>query len=122
LRVVEGRDVELPTVDADKTIACFIQHDESLTDKSKAVFQAALLYTTHQGQRRIRVHTLQLPIAAALPAIVRSADVYTSAALMARHAIKEVSRMSLQGTHQPNSIRFPSHCSKTVLALSCSWP
>lgn len=96
LRVVEGRDVELPTVDSDKTIACLLQHDESLPDKARAVFQAALLYTTHQGQRRIRVHTLQLPISSALPSIVRSADVYTSVALMARHAIKEVSRVSLQ--------------------------
>jgi len=97
LRVVEGQDVDLPTLDADKTIAVLLQHDETLPDKSKAIFQAALLYTTHQGQRRIRVHTLQLPVTSELSTAICFADVYTSVGLMARHAIKEISRQSLQG-------------------------
>jgi len=96
LRVVEGQDVDLPTLDADKTIAVLLQHDETLPDKSKAIFQAALLYTTHQGQRRIRVHTLQLPVTSELSTAICFADVYTSVGLMARHAIKEISRQSLQ--------------------------
>lgn len=119
LRVTENKDVELASVDSDKTIAVLLQHDETISDKTKPVFQAAVLYTTHDGQRRIRVHTLQLPTTTALPSVVRSADVYTSVALMARHAIKEVSRASLQGTDLPltcaaynNYANFPLH----------SWP
>ncbi len=105
-------------MDSDKTIACLLQHDESLPDKAKAVFQAALLYTTHQGQRRIRVHTLQLPISSALPSIVRSADVYTSVALMARHAIKEVSRVSLQGMRISHNVPLRAVIAKVNALLS----
>jgi len=37
--------------------------------------QAALLYTTTCGERRIRVLTLELPVVSALSAIFESADV-----------------------------------------------
>ena len=37
-------------------------------------FQAALLYTSSKGERRIRVHTLCLPTTASLQEVVQGAD------------------------------------------------
>ena len=37
-------------------------------------FQAALLYTSAKGERRIRVHTLCLPTSASVSDIINSAD------------------------------------------------
>jgi len=48
--------------------------DEDLRDYQHVAFQAALLYTSSKGERRIRVHTLCLPIASNLQDILLSAD------------------------------------------------
>ena len=48
---------------------------EKLSPGAEAYVQAALLYTTTDGQRRIRVHTLALPIS------VSSCVVATGAAI-----------------------------------------
>ena len=39
-----------------------IVHDETLVTGQVAYLQAALLYTNSTGERRIRVHTLALPV------------------------------------------------------------
>ncbi|KAK7854758.1 protein transport protein sec24-like cef [Quercus suber] len=53
-------DVDLPGIDCDKTIMVNLKHDDKLKDGSECAFQCALLYTTVNGQRRIRVTTLSL--------------------------------------------------------------
>lgn len=67
-------DVDLPAVDCDKALLVTLRHEEKLPETSEAAFQCALLYTTVTGQRRIRVHTLQLPVTAALGNLFRGAD------------------------------------------------
>lgn len=53
-------DVEMAGIDSDKTIVVNIKHDDKLPENSECHFQAALLYTTAAGERRIRVHTLSV--------------------------------------------------------------
>jgi hypothetical protein len=61
------------------------QIDEKLGDQSsQAYFQAALLYTSSGGERRIRVHTLAVPITADLPTVFACADGQAVAALVAK--------------------------------------
>ena len=43
-------ELELPSIDADKTFAVRIEHDDLLEDESKACVQIALLYTTQYGK------------------------------------------------------------------------
>ena len=45
-----------------QTFAVEIVHDETLVTGQVAYLQAALLYTNSTGERRIRVHTLALPV------------------------------------------------------------
>ncbi|KMU75154.1 SFB3 protein, partial [Coccidioides immitis RMSCC 3703] len=49
-----GADLIVGTVDADKAFGVTFNHDGKLDPKLDAHFQAALLYTTSGGQRRVR--------------------------------------------------------------------
>ena len=49
-----GADLEFGVVDADKAIAVMFSYDGKLDSKLDAHFQSALLYTTANGQRRVR--------------------------------------------------------------------
>ena len=48
--------------------------EEDLRDSREVSFQAALLYTSSKGERRIRVHTLCLPTTANLNDVINGAD------------------------------------------------
>lgn len=49
-----GADLEIGVIDADKAIGVTFGYDGKLDSKLDAHFQAALLYTTAAGQRRVR--------------------------------------------------------------------
>lgn len=47
-------DVEFGTIDADKCVSVMFSYDGKLDSRNDAHFQSALLYTTRQGERRVR--------------------------------------------------------------------
>ena len=49
-----GADLEIGAIDADKAIGVLFSYDGKLDPKLDAHFQAALLYTSANGQRRVR--------------------------------------------------------------------
>lgn len=49
-----GADLEIGSVDADKAFGVLFSYDGKLDPKLDAHFQAALLYTSADGQRRVR--------------------------------------------------------------------
>ncbi len=59
-------DVHLPAVDSDKAILCNLQLTDKLPAGGECFLQAALLYTSPEGHRRIRIHTLALPLTDAM--------------------------------------------------------
>ena len=67
-------DVDLPALDCDKAIMCSMRYEERLNDGGEAYVQCALLYTTIQGERRIRVHTMALPVTSVLGNVFRASD------------------------------------------------
>lgn len=52
----------LPTCHADSTFAIEITHSDALLSSTTISIQAGLLYTTSCGERRIRVHTMCIPV------------------------------------------------------------
>jgi protein transport protein SEC24 len=50
-----GWAVQLSTLDADKTIGFVLKYDNNLKAETIAFIQFAVLYTTHQGIRKIRI-------------------------------------------------------------------
>jgi len=78
----------LPTCDPDKAFAVQIAHEENMVQGPVAYVQCALLYTNSQGERRIRVHTMSVPVVNELGDLYRAADAAASAALLAKLAVE----------------------------------
>ncbi|KAJ8377863.1 hypothetical protein AAFF_G00250950 [Aldrovandia affinis] len=79
--------LSLANVNPDSGFAVQMSIEESLADTSLACFQAALLYTSSKGKRRIRVHTLCLPVVNQLSDVFAGADVQAITVLLANMAI-----------------------------------
>lgn len=67
-------DVELAGIDEDKAIAVSFKHDGKLEADRGVSFQAAILYTTKNGQRRVRVHNLNVPVTEHIADVFRQGD------------------------------------------------
>uniref|UniRef100_A0A8C6SIL0 SEC24 homolog B, COPII coat complex component n=1 Tax=Neogobius melanostomus TaxID=47308 RepID=A0A8C6SIL0_9GOBI len=79
--------LSLANVNPDSAFAVQMSIEDSLADSSLACFQAALLYTSSKGKRRIRVHTLCLPVVTQLSEVYAGADVQAITCLLANMAI-----------------------------------
>uniref|UniRef100_A0A8C7V8M9 SEC24 homolog B, COPII coat complex component n=1 Tax=Oryzias sinensis TaxID=183150 RepID=A0A8C7V8M9_9TELE len=75
--------LSLANVNPDSAFAVQVSIEDSLADSSLACFQAALLYTSSKGKRRIRVHTLCLPVVNQLSDVYAGADVQAITCLLA---------------------------------------
>jgi len=76
----------MPNINPDSAIGVTVDYDESMADGANACFQAALLYTSSRGaclygrrrrragDRRIRVHTLCLPVTSRISTIHNGVD------------------------------------------------
>jgi protein transport protein SEC24 len=78
----------LPACDADKTYAVEIDHEETVLAGQAAFVQSALLYTSSQGERRIRVHTLAMPVVNDLMEMYRASDAGATAALLGKLSVE----------------------------------
>ncbi|XP_061659853.1 protein transport protein Sec24A [Syngnathoides biaculeatus] len=79
--------LSLPNVNPDAGFAVQMSIEENLDDMQVVSFQAALLYTSSKGERRIRVHTLCLPVVHSLSDIFAGADVQAMAGLLSCMAV-----------------------------------
>lgn len=82
-------EMELPSIDCDKTFGIRLEYEGKLEDKSEACLQCALLYTTSKGQRRIRIHTISVPVTATMANIFRFSDLDTIINLSLKQAVKQ---------------------------------
>lgn len=64
----------LPNVNPDSGYAVQISIEDDLRDFNAICFQAAVLYTNASGERRIRVHTLALPVVGTIQDVISGAD------------------------------------------------
>ncbi|GBF93637.1 COP-II coat subunit, partial [Raphidocelis subcapitata] len=88
----------LPTCDPDKTFAVQIAHEETMVSGAVGFVQCALLYTNSNGERRIRVHTLCLPVTGDLAEMYRASDGGATAALLAKLAVEKALMSKLDET------------------------
>ncbi len=64
----------LPNVNPDAGFGMQVSIEENLTDITTVCFQAAVLYTSSKGERRIRIHTYCLPVSKNLNELINGAD------------------------------------------------
>ena len=78
----------LPAADGDKAYAIQIAHEETVAPAGITYLQCALLHTTSGGERRIRVHTLAVPVVTELQDMFRAADGGATSAMVAKLAVE----------------------------------
>ncbi|XP_054447605.1 protein transport protein Sec24B isoform X4 [Pteronotus mesoamericanus] len=79
--------LSLANINPDAGFAVQLSIEESLADTSLVCFQTALLYTSSKGERRIRVHTLCLPVVNSLADVYAGVDVQAAICLLANMAV-----------------------------------
>ncbi|KAH1004221.1 hypothetical protein HUJ04_004007 [Dendroctonus ponderosae] len=84
-------DMELAALDCDKGIAIEIKHDDKLSEEEGVYIQAALLYTSCSGQRRLRIMNLSLKTCAQMADLYRSCDLDTIINFFAKQATYKLS-------------------------------
>jgi protein transport protein SEC24 len=82
-------DMELAGLDSLKAYAVTIKHDGKLDERQEAHIQAALLYTTADGKRRVRVHNLALACTTQLSMVYRGISLDTTNLIFARMMIQQ---------------------------------
>ncbi|KAK9468239.1 hypothetical protein V1512DRAFT_269973 [Lipomyces arxii] len=83
-------DLDLGTVDEHKSIVAMFKYDGKLDAKLDAHFQSALLYTTKEGQRRIRCHNFLAGVTTQVKEVVKFCDEDAVVAVMTREAIQQM--------------------------------
>lgn len=94
-------DIDIPSIDADKSVGVTFTYDESaMKEGSKIAVQCALLYTTAAGERRVRVHNILIPVSGVYSTVFKSLDCDAVVSLITRDAA-EAARVK---GHQLNTI------------------
>ena len=92
--------LSLPNINPDAGFGMQVTIEENLSEMQTVCFQAALLYTSSKGERRIRVHTLCLPITSSLSDVVYSADQQCIIGLLAKMAVDRSLQSSLSDARE----------------------
>ncbi len=83
-------DLDFPAISCDSALTARLRYEDRLPEGKEAYAQFALLYTTPEGRRRIRVHTLGLPVAAKLTHVFKGADLDAQLTALARAVADKV--------------------------------
>jgi protein transport protein SEC24 len=67
-------DVELAAIDSETCFVSTIRYDGKLDEKTDCYFQCALLYTTIDGRRFIRIHNFSIPVTSVLIDLFRHVE------------------------------------------------
>lgn len=92
--------IALPNVNPDSAYGIQLSISEDLRDFNQICFQAALLYTNSTGERRIRVHTIALPVVSDLIDIMDSADHDAITSLLTKMAVDRSCQASIQDARE----------------------
>jgi protein transport protein SEC24 len=104
---IRGSDLlALPNCNSDATFGVQIAHDDKVLSSNQICVQAALLYTTSSGVRRIRVQTMAAPVTTVLADLYRSVNSEASANLLA----KVGAELAIKSGFQPARVKLQRQC------------
>jgi len=87
-------DMELAALNCDMSLACEIKHDDKLTEEDGVYIQAALLYTSVSGKRRLRILNLSLNTCDNMGELYRNCDLDTMVNFLAKQSISKLMETS----------------------------
>lgn len=106
----------LPSVSPDNSYAFQLAMDENLST-GMAVMQSALLYTTHFGERRIRVVTTAYPLTQDLMEIYRSIDSMALGSLLCKMAVERAVNSRLEDAREALVNKLVDMCAVSAKSL-----
>ena len=93
---IRGTDLlALPNCNADSVFAFDFAHDEHNLNSSFMTIQSALLYTSSEGERRIRVITQAVPVTSLASEVINTVDAEAMSALLAKQALSVALKTNL---------------------------
>jgi protein transport protein SEC24 len=96
----------LPATNADTAYAVQIAHDEVLPTTTQSFLQCALLYTTAEGERRIRVHTMAVPVVSDVAEMYKAVDGGAMAAFLTRLGVERALTARLQDAREAVQLKM----------------
>jgi len=85
---IRGQDLlALPNCSSDSSYGFTIQHEDPVIPSNVLTIQSALLYTSTEGERRIRVITTVLPVVTDLKSVTNSIDATVFVSLLSKQGI-----------------------------------
>jgi protein transport protein SEC24 len=110
---VRGTDLlALPNCNTESVFAFDLAHEEQAVTVSHVTIQAALLYTSSDGERRIRVMTKALPVSGLLSDVMKSIDVDAACCLLSKQALDLALKSNLDNAR----MRFQQICVDAIRA------
>lgn len=112
----------LPCVDSEKGFTFLLKVEESLTAIRRVSFQVALLYTSSNHERRIRVLNKCLPVSSSLADVFRTAKAEVLADIMFKTAVKRAIDQRVPQAREAliNSTADMLHVYKTTFSANMS--
>jgi protein transport protein SEC24 len=83
-------DMELASVNSDAAVTLEIKHDDKITDEDGVYVQAALLYTSVGGQRRLRIMNIGFNVSDNMGELYRNCDLDTIVNFFAKQNISKL--------------------------------
>ncbi|KIY47838.1 vWA-like protein [Fistulina hepatica ATCC 64428] len=93
-------DISFGVLDADKAFSACLEHTRTLDTRDFAYVQLAVLYTTVEGERRVRTCNLALPVAELAANVFAGADMDAVASHLARTATAYISSEKLSNIRE----------------------
>lgn len=107
-----GHTVFISSIDAHTTITTSLVLEKLLKVEDGCYFQAALLYTAMNGERRIRVHNLKLEVVSEIHRVFRLASLEPTITFLAKEAV----RVARQGSVNEVREKLTEKCINILLA------
>ena len=105
-------DLELASIDADKAIVAAFKHEGKLNEKTEAHFQSAILYTSADGERRVRCSNIAVPVTSLLGNVFRYADLDSTMAYLIKSSVTLAQQKPLRDVRH----MLTERCVKILLA------
>merc|ERR1719273_1791290 len=88
--MANSTDAELASLNSDMAMACEVKYDDKLTEEDGVYIQAAILFTSCSGQRRLRVVNLALNTGTSMAEMYRNCELDTLVNFLAKQSISRL--------------------------------
>ena len=86
----DAKDMDLAALYPNQSFLVEFEHEGRLESPTEWYLQAALLYTTPRGDRRLRVHSLRVPVVAQIPELFKGCDLEATLACYLHRSLRAV--------------------------------